>query len=127
MPNDPFELLVVALLSVNNYSVERTLSLRNALRGEELFSPTSLASLRSSQIAERLGKAGYDRGPFLTSLIAHRLACLGEHIVAIGPKANAILASGSREQVETLLLVVDGIGPAVLHTFLALRKAYAIP
>ena len=58
----PWADLVIALLSVNNYSLEKTFSLFDGLAEVELFDPANLAAWDLSEISRRMGRAGYDRG-----------------------------------------------------------------
>src|ERR1041384_1101122 len=78
--DDPWEDLVVSVLSVNNYSLERTYKSLAALREQGLVDPRRLEQWDQVEIASRLKAAGCDRGPFMTNLFALRLANVGELI-----------------------------------------------
>ena len=64
--SDPWADLVNAILSVNNHPLERTFHYFEGLRREGLFDPAALPTLDEEEIARRLGRAGYDRGPTMT-------------------------------------------------------------
>jgi hypothetical protein len=64
--DDPWEDLVVSLLSVNQYSLERTYESIKGLREQGLFNPTKLKQWDHGEFVARLKAAGCDRGPFMT-------------------------------------------------------------
>lgn len=114
--------LVVSILSVNQYSLERTYRSIDGLREQGLFRPENLMRLELSEIVWRLKSAGCDRGKFMTNLFALRLAALGMLIETKGLEACAkILSSRDARAIEELLLPVNGIGPKVFANFYLLR------
>jgi hypothetical protein len=122
MDHRHYESLIVAMLSVNNYPLEKTWKIRAGLEKEGLFDPKTLASLSLENLFERLRRAGYDRGEFLTDLLAARLQSAGEFLVAYGiDNATRALSHGSAEDVQAMLKKVRGIGPSVVRNFLLLR------
>ena len=122
MDSQVYEALVIAVLSVNSYPLEKAWEMRATLEKVELFNPTRLASLRKEEIGERLQQAGYDRGQFLTDLIASRLQSVSQYLVELGlQSATHILASGGTEEVRSMLIKTRGIGPTVIRNFLLLR------
>jgi hypothetical protein len=120
--DNPWEDLVVSILAVNRWSLEKTYLISDGLRSQGLFDPKTLASLEHEEAIARLKKAGFNRGTFMTNLFALRLTSLGQLIETIGvePCTNAILRTTRRELEETLR-TVSGIGPTVLANFCALR------
>ena len=122
MNRDPWADLVIAMLSVNNYPMEKTFGLANQLREKRLFDPSFLLSCDLSELTRRLGSAGYDRGETMTVIFTDRLSSLGRltNIVPAG-ECTRILSSGSRDEVVSLLSSVKGIGPKVLANFFLLR------
>jgi len=120
--DDPWEDLVVSLLSVNQYSLEKTYEHIDGLRKQGLFSPKNLASWDQEEILRRLKAGGCDRGEFMTNLFALRLANLGRFVNENDPDACfAVLSGGNVKAIEALLLPVNGIGPKVIHNFCCLR------
>jgi len=114
--------LVVSILSVNQYSVERTYPLLHSLREQKVTDPAILARENAYAIEERLSAAGCYRGRFMTRLFAERLAALGTLIRARGiTECEQIIASHDAKAIEALLLPVKGIGPVVLRNFFMLR------
>ena len=114
--------LVVSILSVNQYSLERTYSSLQALRQASLTDPSSLAGWQAEEIENKLKSSGCDRGPFMTRLFAQRLSALGELIRVKGlDECESIIGSSDLRAIESLLLPVKGIGPVVLRNFYALR------
>lgn len=119
----PWEDLVVSILSVNQYSLERTYSSLLGLREQEITDPLSLEQWHPQEIEIRLRAAGCDRGQFMTKLFAERLANLGKLIRTIGiAECQRIIAGQDVESIENLLEPVNGIGPVVLRNFYFLRK-----
>jgi hypothetical protein len=112
----------VSLLSVNQYSLERTYESINGLREQGLFNPTKLKQWNHDEFVARLKAAGCDRGPFMTSLFALRLANLGALIRNKGLDSCTKTISGRDTcAIEELLLPVNGIGPKVIANFCLLR------
>jgi hypothetical protein len=119
-----FEYLVIALLSVNSYPLERTWRLREDLGRAGLCDPTHVASLNEEELASRLERAGYDRGDFLGGLVASRLNAVANYLIDIGWRRAATgLREGSHAEVTDLLIQAKGVGPAVIRNFLLLRDS----
>jgi len=120
--DDPWEDLVVSILSVNQYSLERTFTSIAGLREHGLFDPTKLRQWEHGELVARLKAAGCDRGSFMTSLFALRLANLGALIQNKGIDSCTKAISGrDTRAIEELLLPVNGIGPKVITNFYLLR------
>jgi hypothetical protein len=119
---DVWEDLVLSMLSVNSWSLERVYPIRDSLRTEGLFDPLNLATSPREDIASRLERAGYNRGTFMTALLSLRLISLGFFVESRGFAGCAeVLASGDTGNVASLLSQVSGIGPKVISNFLLLR------
>jgi len=126
--DDPWEDLVVAVLSVNQYSLERTYLAIDGLRRERIAAPANLARWHPQEFEERLRAAGYDRGAFMTGLFAKRLYALGALIRDRGANAcRKVIGGSDMETIEALLLPVNGIGPVVLRKFFVLRNINVPP
>lgn len=119
----PWDDLVISILSVNQYSLERTYGSLLALREQQVTDPLSLAQWSSQEIERRLRAAGCDRGEFMTRLFAERLSALGVLVRTKGiDECDKIIAGRDARAIEALLLPVKGIGPVVLRHFYSLRK-----
>jgi hypothetical protein len=117
-----WEDLVLSILSVNQYSLEKTYLAVEGLRREGLFEPDNLISLPANEISTRLKQGGLNRGVFMTTLFAHRLSSLGYFLQSNGLKAcEATLQSNDSSAIGELLLPIKGIGPKVLQNFFILR------
>ena len=113
---------MVSILSVNQYSLEKTYAIVGGLREAGLVSPQNLGAWEIDRIVSRLKFAGCGRGDFMTPLFAARLASLGKVVVERGISVCAeILAGNDFEKIRRLLLPVNGIGPKVLRNFCLLR------
>jgi hypothetical protein len=115
--------LVMAILAVNKYSLERVVQQFPELANAGLFEPDNLCAFDVDTIANRLLSAGYDRGPWLTKFMATRLKALGSWVSKQDrPSVENALKKGSREQLASLLGSIKvGVGPTVLETFIQLR------
>jgi endonuclease III-like uncharacterized protein len=120
--DDPWEDLVLAILSVNNYSIEKVYAKLQQLRRQGLFNPNNLCRWSHDEIAERLKAAGYDRGSFMTNLFSGRLAALGRHAEQVGvERFTRALSSKTPKGVEEALHSVSGVGPKVIENYCLLR------
>lgn len=121
MATDIWEDLIIAILSVNNYSLEKTYSAMQSLRHEGVFDPNNLASWTLEEIATRLRRGGYDRGEYLTKLFASRLMSLGMFVEHVGvEECERILTSGDNTKIGHFLQPIKGVGPQVVTNLLLL-------
>jgi hypothetical protein len=119
---DPWADLVIAILSVNNYPLDKTFALFESLKENGLLDPTALAAVGPADVAQRLGSAGYNRGDTMTAIFTDRLVSLGRLTSDVPiDVCNSILSSGTRDEVSSLLSSVKGVGPKVLNNFFVLR------
>ena len=118
-----WEDLVVSIISVNQYSLEKTYAAIDGIRSEKLATPDHLTTWGSPYIEERLRAAGCDRGTFMTRrLFAERLAALGSFVREQGvERCQSVIAGKDTKAIEALLLPINGIGPVVLKRFYLLR------
>jgi hypothetical protein len=118
-----WEDLVLAILSVNQYSLEKTYLAAETLRREGLFHPQNLARWTSKEIGTRLRNGGYDRGGFMTWLFADRLESLGKFVESVGvEECEKVLLRAETNEVKGFLQPVNGIGPKVLANFFVLQN-----
>ena len=122
MKYNPWADLVMAMLSVNNYSLEKTFCLFEGLREKRFFDPEFLASCDPAELARRLVSAGYSRGNTMTAIFTDRLVSLGRLTNDVPVDVSTrILSNGTPDEVATLLEGVQGVGPKVLDNFFILR------
>jgi hypothetical protein len=114
--------LVIAMLSVGGYALERVWEIRTNLEREGLLDSGVVEALDEAELVRRLTVSGYDRGPIVTTSMANRLIALHAAV------RNGILAEASRlmqerrtKDAEALLCTVKGIGPMVFRQFAALQ------
>ena len=97
--NGPWEDLVLAVLAVSLYRIEKIEPCRSAFREAGLFDPERLAIESSQAVTQELKRAGYDRGK-LTWQFADRLISLGKHVVDGDRTAiEHVLCMGSEAEV----------------------------
>lgn len=121
---NPWADLVIAILSINSYPLDRTFALFAQLEPQGLFDRSQLASATASEVARRSGEAEYDRGHTMTAIFPERLMPLG----ALAKRKSVadsqrVLETGARAYVERLLANVKGVGPKVLENYFLLRGA----
>jgi hypothetical protein len=118
--SEPWSELVTAMLSVNNYPLVKTFECFESLSANGVFDPSNYITWNGSEIARRLVKSGYDRGPVLTEMLGERLSSL--RVLCDDLSSNEVrLSTGDRQELTALLAKVKGIGPQVLDNFLLLR------
>lgn len=107
--------VVVALLAVNNYPLDKAWNLLPALREAGMTSPDAVPQ-DIGEATVRLATAGYDRG-LLTSMFAERIQNL---MAAVRrgdlSRIDALIETKNKEQALELLCSVKGIGPRVATT-----------
>lgn len=118
----PWDDLVISILSVNQYSLERTYDLLQGLQRQKITDPLSLALWEPQEIESKLKAGGCDRGAFTTKLFAERLSALGRFVRTKGiDECDKIVGSRDARAIENLLMPIKGIGPVVLRNFFSLR------
>jgi hypothetical protein len=113
LPDDVVDSLVMALLGVNNYPLEKVWNLLPRLREEGLTKPCQVASEDLNRLTARLINAGYDRGR-LTAMFAERL----QHLMAAiqSGQLDGLDDPATRKDSQAMrqiLCTVRGIGPQV--------------
>ena len=122
LADEPFVDLVMSILAVNNYSLEKVFGVRESLLQEGLFDPEKFTSFKPTDIYAKLVAAGYDRGEFLTWLFTERLCSLGELISRQGVETFRQGLSGTDlKGIGSFLKPVKGVGPVVLRNYACLR------
>jgi hypothetical protein len=113
--------LVLAVLAVNGWSIERVFALREGLAAQGVLALDSLATLDPDAVAGRLHKGGYQRGS-LNDLLAGRLVGLARAVTGT-VRISLFDALRSRDvgALEAVLLPLKGVGPVVFRQFLILR------
>ena len=122
--SDPWPDLVMAMLSVNNYALAKTFECFEGLSANAVFEPSNYTKWDGPEIARRLVKSGYDRGPVLTEMLGERLSSL-KVLCDDVPSSEIRLSTGNRRELIALFAKVQGVGPRVLDNFLLLRGSAA--
>jgi hypothetical protein len=115
LPDEVVDALVMALLGVNNYSLEKIWKLLPRFRQEGLTKPRQVASEEIDRLTARLINAGYDRG-HLTAMFAERL----QHLMAAitSGRLDELCSAATRRNakaVHRILCEIRGVGPRVAH------------
>jgi len=114
------ECLLTALLSVNNFSLEKAWSLLPRMRDAGLTDPARVVAMDMTTAIETLRRAGYDRKN-LTRLFAERVKALMDAVHA-GELADldAAIAAKDKDRASVVMRKVRGIGPTVIENAWAL-------
>ena len=64
--DSPWDDLVISILAVNQYSLEKTYACKEGLQAKDLTAPATLLELAPAEIERRLKAGGCDRGAFMT-------------------------------------------------------------
>ncbi len=121
--NNIWEDLVISILSVNQYTLNKTYSSIESLRQVEIFNPDNLMKWDINEIEQRLRQGGCERGSFMTNLFAERLAALGELITNQSiSKCEQVLLSRDKKIITDFFMPVKGIGPKVLQNLFLLQQ-----
>ncbi len=121
--NNIWEDLVISILSVNQYTLNKTYSSIESLRQVEIFNPENLIKWDINEIEQRLRQGGCERGSFMTNLFAERLAALGELIANQSiSKCEQVLLSRDKKIITDFFMPVKGIGPKVLQNLFLLQQ-----
>src|SRR5689334_72661 len=118
----PWSDLVVAILAVNRWPVEKVYTLLPTLQDAGLLEPNNLAAWGIDAIKSALEKSGYTRGDYMTTLMAGRLKSLGIFVAEMGrERCERLLRDGAMDSLAISLGAVSGVGPAVLRNYVLLR------
>jgi len=115
--------LIVAVLAVNNYSLERAYALVDSLQRERLTDLKAIRQMDPDEVAQCLQRAGYSQAEFILNLFANRLKRVAEDVS--DHRLAQLMAheeSGRTELSKELLLQVHGVGQDVLRNFRTLRS-----
>jgi hypothetical protein len=117
------EQVLISLLAVNRWSLERVYGLRRRLRDAGLLDFDAVADFAVEEVARRLAAAGYSRGDYMNALMAIRVCSMAQMLSTkeLGALADHVRC-GRRHDAETLLAHICGVGPSVLRNFWILQE-----
>ncbi len=116
--HEAVQILILALLAVNNYSLEKVYDCRNKFEQEGILNLEKVSNWTNEGAAEALARAGYDRGPFMNALFADRLLSTCRFLQEGGLNGfSKAVESRSISEVASTLKDVRGVGPVVLRNF----------
>lgn len=120
LPVSQVECLLIAILAVNKFSLEKAWKLLPRMRELGLTDPARVATMDMPAAIEALTAAGYDRKN-LTWMFAERVKALmaAVHDGRLDDLARAVTARDERAAAE-LLGEVRGVGPRVVENAWAL-------
>ncbi len=113
--------LVVSMLAVYNYTLEKVDAYSAGLEKQGLFEPDKIKKMSHEEIFAALEKSGYKRGN-LNAIFTERVQGLGEYVDKKGQNhCESILKNKDKEAIITLLKPIKGVGPKVIENYLELR------
>ncbi len=110
------ETILVSLLAVGGYSLEKAWNLLPQLREADLTEPEKVIGEEIETLTHQLFSIGYKRG-IVTDMMAERLQQLMQmaHSGTLD-EFDALLAKDEKDKAVELLCKVKGIGPMVAST-----------
>jgi hypothetical protein len=115
--------VVIAMLAVGGYSLQRVWDIQASLEKEGLIDPKAVEKLNEAEVVRRLVNSGYDRGPIVTTSMAQRLMALHRAVRSgVLMQTCRLIQEGRLKDAETMLCGVKGIGPSVFKQFMLLRE-----
>lgn len=126
---DIFQDLVISVLSVNNYPLDKAYQLCSGLREAGLSDLSVFTGEPPSdcEIRGKLHAAGYRRGEYIESLISKRL---GQIIKSIKDEGHVSFLSSLANDSEVIIQRLNslyGVGPRVVSNFIHLRGPESRP
>lgn len=120
---DSFTDLVISLLAVNGWGLDKAGALLDGLRGQGLTDPSAIASREWGDNAQSLEAAGYNRGEYMISLLTDRIIAAAkawfEH--DLEPRLKDAEAKRDLARIAELLIPINGVGKQVVSNYFLLR------
>ncbi len=120
---DQFTDLVMAILAVNGWNLEKVGALLPAMKKEGLTNPSIIANRSYGENARSLESAGYSRGEYMVSMLTDRIISAAQtwvnsNLEVLLPEAEQ---QRNRNQITELLSPIKGVGKMVISNYLLLR------
>lgn len=115
--------LVISLLSVNQYKLEKTYLIAQELDNVGLFLPSNLVEWDTDKILAKLIEAECDRGEFMNDIFSSRIREIGKTIEHYGQNyCEEIFLTKDKQTIEDFLIPIHGIGKKVISNFFLLTE-----
>lgn len=114
--------LVVAIMAVNNYPLERAWGLKESLEREGLLSVERLSTASHEEIYDALTRIGCQRSDYVRGLITQRLQGAARYLQKNPDLLEKAATVRSQEEALRLLDPLPGVGPRVVESFLLLHS-----
>jgi hypothetical protein len=120
---DCFTDLVISLLAVNGWNLEKAGGLLENLRGQGLTNPGVVSGRLYGENATSLETAGYSRGEYMVSLLTDRIIAAAKAWLDCNLEVELRLAEIHRDvqRIAELLNPINGVGRVVVSNYLLLR------
>jgi len=121
--------LVCAILTVNNWNMDKVAAILPGLRAHNLLRPEYVAAMSVYELAGHLEQAGYHRGDFMVGLLAGRLMNAAQLLAKdeVYSELQMREANHDTTAIRAILSRVNGVGPVVLNIYLRLRGMIGLP
>jgi hypothetical protein len=115
--------LVISMLSVNNWPLEKVAVLLPKLKEGQLLDPDIVSLLSFEEAVRRLKEAGYTRGQLVVNILAERLIRSATAFIELDLQAKLEQAELLKQPKEAkeLLMQLYGVGPRVVENYILLR------
>jgi hypothetical protein len=116
--------LVIAMLSVNNWPLDKSFALREELKRLGMFDLDCLSKMSRDEIFRRLVAAGYKRSDYVVHLLVDRFQNMASVLSGGGiDRLRSLIDKKQSKELDQFLLAIKGVGPTVLNNFKLLTGA----
>lgn len=120
---EPFTDLVLAILAVNGWTLEKTADLLSGLRMQGLTNPSVIVGRIYADNATALDAAGYRRGEYMVSLLTDRIIAAAKMWLdrTLEPELKSAENQKDAKRIADLIEPIHGVGKTVVSNYLLLR------
>jgi endonuclease III-like uncharacterized protein len=121
--NERFADLVIAMLAVNGWHLDKVGDLMNSLEQNGLTNPNTVASRAFTENAKCLESAGYSRGDYMVSMLTERIESAAQYFINHDniTKLADVEASRDLKRLRECLEPIKGVGKMVIENYALLR------
>lgn len=123
LAQEDLESIVVAVLAVNLYSLEKAYGLLPAFRRAGLLQPKKVSEMDLGGLIVALSSAGYQRGGLMGMMADRFQSVMREASQGTLDAFSDLVKRGKNEAATNLLLQVKGVGPSVAANAIMLIKS----
>ncbi|MDH4127625.1 MAG: hypothetical protein OEV44_02645 [Spirochaetota bacterium] len=112
------ENLIISVMAINNFYLEKAYNLKEKLLKENLFNLETLKNSSSEQLFEKIVKSGYKKSDYVIGLLVDRFKDIGNKLSpsVLDQLLKAVVAKDINS-IEKILLPIHGVGYFVIKNF----------